>query len=84
VLAFDLRAPSGSLPPAIGWLHAGWPTITLVLMTMDTGFVLADRSLSAGACGVVCQDRADTELPVTVRAAAGGHRDISPGLTRRL
>jgi DNA-binding NarL/FixJ family response regulator len=50
---------------------------------MDEDPVLAQRALSAGAVGFVVKDRADTELPEAVRAAARREEDISSRVAAR-
>ncbi|MGA2321804.1 MAG: response regulator transcription factor [Solirubrobacteraceae bacterium] len=84
VLVLDLGMSDGSSIETIGWLRGRVRDTQIVVLTMDEDPVLAQRALSAGAGGFVLKDRADTELPEAVRAAARREEYISSRVATRL
>jgi two-component system response regulator NreC len=84
VLVLDLSLPGGSCIDTIGQLRERVPDTQIVVLTMQQSPVLAQRALTAGACGYVSKDRADSELPQALRAAAHGEQYVSPQVATRL
>jgi two-component system response regulator NreC len=84
VLVLDLGMRNGSSIETIGRLRERVRDTEIVVLTMDEDPVLAQRSLSAGAVGFVLKDRADTELPEAVRAAARRAQYISSRVAAHL
>jgi two-component system response regulator NreC len=84
VLVLDLGMSNGSSIETIGRLRERVRDTQIVVLTMDEDPVLAQRALSAGAVGFVLKDRADTELPEAVRAAARREEYISSRIATRL
>jgi two-component system response regulator NreC len=84
VLVLDLGMSNGSSIETIGRLRERVRDTQIVVHTMDEDPVLAQRALSAGAVGFVLKDRADTELPEAVRAAARSEEYISSRIATRL
>ncbi len=82
VLVVDLRLADGSMVERLEGLHAGAPNTQIVVITMHTNALLAERALGAGAVGFVLKDSADVELGDAVRRASSGLRYMSPRLTR--
>lgn len=78
VLVLDLQMPNGSSVDTIRRLREQVPETEVVVLTMETSPLFAQHALDAGALGFVLKDRADTELPAAVRAAATGREYISP------
>ena len=84
VLVLDLGMPGGSTIEAIGRLRERSPETQIVVMTMEENPVFAQRAFAAGALGFVAKDRADSELPQAVQAAARGEEFVSPRVAARL
>jgi two-component system response regulator NreC len=84
VLVLDLGMPGGSTIEALGRLRERSPDTQIVVMTMEENPVFAQRAFAAGALGFVAKDRADSELPQAVRAAARGEEFVSPRVAARL
>lgn len=77
VLVLDLEMPNGSSIATIRALREQVPDTEIVVLTMEASPLFAQHALEAGAVGFVLKDRADTELPEAVRAAAAGSEYIS-------
>jgi two-component system, NarL family, response regulator NreC len=78
VLVLALQMAHGSSIEAIGQLRSQVPETEIVASTMEPSPLFAQQAMDAGAVGFVLKDRADSELPVAVRAAAGGREYVSP------
>ncbi len=78
VLVVDLQMPNGSSVDTIRRLRDQVPETEIVVLTMEASPLFAQQALDAGAVGFVIKDRADTELPAAIRAAASGREYISP------
>ncbi len=78
VLVLDLSLQGGSSMEAIGQLRERAPDTEIVVLTIEQTPAVAQRALTAGACGYVTKDRADTELPQAIRAAVHGEQYLSP------
>lgn len=84
VLVLDLHMKGGPGIETIRRLRAQAPQTEIVVVTMEPSPVFAQQALDAGAAGFVLKDRADTELPEAVRAAAAGLEYVSPHVAARL
>jgi two-component system response regulator NreC len=84
VLVLDLHLRGGSAIEMIGELRERAVDTSVVVLTMDENPALAQRVLVSGATGFVMKDRADSELPQAVRAAARGEEYVSPRVAPRL
>jgi two-component system, NarL family, response regulator NreC len=84
VLVLDLRLPGGSSIETVGHLRERAPETGVLILTMEEDPVFAQRALASGALGFVLKDRADSELPGAVRAAARGEEYVSPRVAARL
>ena len=78
VLALDLRMPEDTRKELIGALRGRTLDTRVVVLTMHESPKFAQRALSDGALGIVRKEHADHELPLAVRAAAGGEIYVSP------
>jgi two-component system response regulator NreC len=78
VLVLDLQMPNGSSVETIRRIRAEVPETEIVVLTMETSPLFAKQALDAGAIGFVLKDKADTELPAAVHAAACGDEYTSP------
>jgi len=77
VLVLDLTMPDGSGVDAIGRLRERVPDTQIVVLATDDSPAYAHRALGAGALGFIVKERADSELPDAVRAAARGEQYVS-------
>jgi two-component system, NarL family, response regulator NreC len=84
VLVLDLTMPGGSSLQTISELRERVPDTQIVVITMDENPAFAQRALAAGALGFVSKERADTDLPEAVRAAARDEEYLSPQVAARL
>jgi two-component system response regulator NreC len=84
VLVLDLHMHGGLGIETIRRLRAQAPDTGIVVVTMEPSPVFAQQALEAGAAAFVLKDRADTELPEAIRAAAGGLEYVSPHVAARL
>ncbi|HSZ12597.1 MAG TPA: response regulator transcription factor [Solirubrobacteraceae bacterium] len=84
VLVLDLSLQGGSSMEAIGQLRERVPDTEIVVLTMEQTPAVAQRALTAGACGYVTKDRADTELAQAIRAAVRGEQYVSPQVSAGL
>lgn len=84
VLVLDLGMSGMSSLQTIGQLRERAPDTQIVVVTMEENPAFAQRALAAGALGFVWKDRADTDLPEAVRAAARGEEYLSPSVAARL
>jgi two-component system response regulator NreC len=78
VLVLDLQMPNGSSLDMISRLRAQVPGTEIVVVTMETSPLFAQRAIDAGAVGFVLKERADCELSEAVRRAAKGREYVSP------
>lgn len=84
VLVLDLTMPDGSGVEAIGKLRAREPDTQIVVLATEDSPAYAHRALGAGALGFIVKERADSELPDAVRAAARGEQYVSERTGTRL
>lgn len=84
VLVLDLGMCGMSSLQTIGQLRERVPDTQIVIVTMEENPAFAQRALAAGALGFVWKDRADTDLPEAVRAAARDEEYLSPSVAARL
>jgi two-component system, NarL family, response regulator NreC len=78
VLVLDVGMRNGSGIEVSRHLHQRGDGPEIVVLTMQDSPSYARHALDAGATGFVLKDRADTDLPQAVRAAAGGRIYVSP------
>lgn len=84
VLVLDLGMAGMSSLQTISQLSDRAPDTQIVIVTMEENPAFAQRALAAGAIGFVWKDRADTDLPEAVRAAAHDEEYLSPSVAARL
>jgi|SRR5271166_4364523 len=84
VLALDPHMAGASSSEIIARLHDRSPDTQVVILTMEENPAFAEHVLACGALGFVAKERADSELPQAIRAAARGEQYVSPGVAARL
>lgn len=77
VLVLDLNLPDGSSLQALGEIAAQAPDTRVVIVSSEDAPGFRRLALERGASGYVLKDRADTDLPAAVLAAAAGQRFVS-------
>jgi DNA-binding NarL/FixJ family response regulator len=65
-------------------LRAQTPGTEIVAVTVNDAPAFARAALDAGAAAFVLKDLAASDLPRAIRAAAGGHRYVTPRVGERL
>lgn len=83
VLVLDRSMSDGSSVELIRVLRDRVPQTQIVVLTMEPNPAFARSVLAAGAVGFAVKERADTELPQAVRAAARGEAYVSPHVASR-
>jgi two-component system response regulator NreC len=84
VLVLDLDMPGSSSIEAISSLHKRAPDTQIVVLTAEESPVFAQLTFAAGAIAFVTKERAGSELPAAVHAAAQGEQYISPRVAARM
>lgn len=77
VLVVDLWLTNARSCEEIRRLRHQLPATEIVVLTMEESPLSAQKAIDAGAVGFVLKDRADSELLVAVRCAAGGEEFVS-------
>jgi len=84
VIVADISMPILNGVEALEELKRTNPDIRVVFLTMHQNPAYAKRALEAGAFGYVVKQSAVRELVRAVRAAAAGHKFVSPAVTGEL
>ncbi len=84
VLALDPHMAGASSSEIMATLHDRSPETRLVVLTMEESPAFAEHMLACGALGFVMKERADSELPKAIRAAARGEEYVSPRVAARV
>lgn len=79
LLLLDLSMPGGECIETIRSLMLQNPTLRILVVTMHNDRGLLQRTLEAGACGVVVKSSADSDLLTAIRAVLQGQRYLSLG-----
>ncbi len=84
VLALDPHMAGASTSEIMQTLHDRSPGTRVVVLTMEESPAFAEHMLACGALGFVVKERADSELPQAIRAAARGEEYVSPRIAARV
>jgi DNA-binding NarL/FixJ family response regulator len=84
VLALDPHMSGASSSEILARLRERSPDTQVVILTMEENPAFVEHFLECGAVGFVAKERADSELPPAIRAAARGERYVSPQVAARL
>jgi DNA-binding NarL/FixJ family response regulator len=84
VTLMDLQMPGMNGLSAIERIRADFPKAKIIVLTTNSGDVLASRALKAGVVGYLLKGTLRTELIGTIRAVYEGGRRIPPRLLQRL
>ncbi len=80
VLILDLSLPHLQGLELVRLVRSDFPSVAVVVFTMQREDVLGRSLVAAGVCGYVRKDRPLEELVRAVRRAASGQRDLPPSL----
>jgi DNA-binding NarL/FixJ family response regulator len=78
VTLMDLQMPGMNGLSAIELIRADFPKAKIIVLTTNSGDVLASRALKAGVAGYLLKGMLRTELIGTIRAVYEGGRRIPP------
>jgi two-component system, NarL family, response regulator NreC len=78
ILLLDLTLPDGSGLDALPGIAEASPETRVIVLTMQEGPAFAKRALTAGACGYLLKEAAETELLIAVGVVASGRRYLDP------
>ncbi len=84
VLALDPHMAGASTSEIMATLLDRSPETRVVVLTMEESPAFAEHMLACGALGFVVKERADSELPQAIRAAARGEEYVSPRVSARV
>jgi len=84
VLALDPHMAGASSSEIMATLRDRSPDTRVVILTMEASPAFAAHMLACGALGFVVKERADSELPQAIRAAARGEEYVSPRVAARV
>jgi len=84
VTVMDLQMPGVSGIDAMRAIRLQSPTARIVVLTMFSGDVLAQRALKAGASAYVLKERVRTELAGIIRAVHQGMKHIEPAIALQI
>lgn len=83
VIVTDLSMPGLCGLELVSRLHADWPALRILVLSMHADGPLAAGALRAGALGYLAKERGGTELIDAVMAVAEGHSYLSQDITER-
>ncbi len=84
VLLLDLSMPDTSGFDLIKRLHAQWPTLPILVLTMHDEHQYAVRAIRAGARGYLTKESASIQLVNAIRKVAQGRPYISAAVAEQL
>lgn len=84
VLLIDLELPGMSGMEGIRLIHARWPAITLLTLTVHEEHSFIFESLCAGADGYLLKSTPPDQLLHCVRDALRGGAPMSPGIAKKV
>jgi two-component system response regulator NreC len=84
LVLLDLTLPDRNGLVVLRQLHAQWPEMRILVLTMHDEEDYVKEAFAAGASGYVLKQAADTELVSAVRAVARGELYVYPSVTRYL
>ena len=84
VVLMDLRMPGLDGLQAMEQIHAQWPQIAIVILTVYNEDSLMLRGLQAGACGYLLKDTSRETLLDAIHTAARGETLLQPEIMARL
>lgn len=84
VLLLDMTMPGTSGEDLIGRIHAHYPKLPMLILSMHNEAHIAQRALRAGASGYMTKDRDPETLLAAIRKVATGGRYLDPQLAEQI
>ncbi len=81
VLLLDLTFPEGDALPLLRTMHARWPDLRVLVLTMHGDPETVRQALAAGAAGYLVKGALSRELVDAIRAVARGDRYLHSSVT---
>jgi len=84
VLLLDMTMPGTSGEDLIGRIHAHYPKLPMLILSMHNEAHIAQRALRAGASGYMTKDRDPETLLAAIRKVSIGGRYLDPQLAEQI
>jgi len=84
LLLLDMSMPGISGEDLIARIHAHYPALPILVLSMHNETQIAQRALRAGARGYLTKDRDPETLLAAIHRVAAGQRFIDPGLAEQM
>lgn len=84
LMLLDLTMPDVSGVDLICWVHAKFPALPFLVLSMHDELAVVLRVLRAGATGYLTKDNDPKSLMAAIRKAAAGEQYIDPKLAERI
>lgn len=84
LILLDMNMPGLAGVDLIKWIHAAYPAISILVLSMHVEGQIASRALKAGASGYLTKDSEPEVLLGAIRKLAGGGRFIDAALVETL
>lgn len=84
ILLFDMNLPGTHGVDLLLQVHARFPQLPILVLSMHDNAEVAAQALRAGACGYMTKDNDPATLLAAVRKIAAGGRFIEPSLAEQI
>ncbi|CAD5200436.1 response regulator [Pseudomonas sp. FEN] len=84
LLLLDMTMPGSSGEDLIGRIHAHYPKLPILILSMHNEAHIAQRALRAGASGYMTKDHDPETLLAAIRKVSGGGRYLDPELAEQI
>ncbi|WP_248799863.1 response regulator [Pseudomonas sp. MWU13-2105] len=84
ILLLDMTMPGSSGEDLIGRIHAHYPKLPILILSMHNEAHIAQRALRAGASGYMTKDHDPETLLAAIRKVGGGGRYLDPELAEQI
>ena len=84
ILLLDMTMPGSSGEDLIGRIHAHYPKLPILILSMHNEAHIAQRALRAGASGYMTKDHDPETLLAAIRKVSGGGRYLDPELAEQI
>lgn len=84
LLLLDMTMPGSSGEDLIGRVHAHYPKLPMLILSMHNEAHIAQRALRAGASGYMTKDRDPETLLAAIRKVSSGGRYLDPVLAEQI
>ncbi|MGY2199396.1 response regulator [Pseudomonas gingeri] len=84
MLLLDMTMPGSSGEDLIGRIHAHYPKLPILILSMHNEAHIAQRALRAGASGYMTKDHDPETLLAAIRKVSNGGRYLDPELAEQI